>query len=68
MKEIIPLLASLLGLLKPNPAGNDRRNLRFVRKVYKQLKKEFAKDGLDKEEIEMLKQLKRSIVKRALQL
>lgn len=68
MGQIAPLIAALLGLLKPNPSGNERRNLRVAKRTYKQLRKEFKKDGLDEEEKEMLKELKESIFKRALEL
>ena len=68
MGEVLPLISALLGLLKPNSNGNERRNLRVAKRTYKKLRKEFKKDGLDEEEKAMLKELKISIVKRTLEL
>ena len=66
--ELIPLISTLLSLLKPTEGGNDRRNLRVAKRTYKQLKKEFKKDGFDADELEMLEVLKKSIFKRTLEL
>jgi hypothetical protein len=68
MGAAIPLISALLGLLKPNPQADERRNLRVAKRTYKQLKKEFKKGGLDEEEKAMLKELKKSIFKRTLEL
>ena len=68
MGDVLPLISALLGLLKPNPDADERRNLRVAKRTYKQLRKEFKKDGLDDEEKAMLKDLKKSIVKRTLEL
>ena len=65
---LLPLITAAIGLLTTNKAGQERKNLRVVKRTYKQLKKEFGKDGLDDEEKEMLKQLKQAIVKRTLEL
>ena len=66
--ELIPLITTLLSLLKPTEGGNDRRNLRVAKRTYKQLKKEFKKDGFNEEETEMLILLRASILKRTLEL
>lgn len=66
--ELIPLITTLLSLLKPSEGGNDRRNLRVAKRTYKQLKKEFKKDGFDSDELEMLDSLRKSILKRTLKL
>ena len=66
--ELIPLITTLLSLLKPTDSGNDRRNLRVAKRTYKQLKREFKKDGFDAEELEMLEVLKKSIFKRTIEL
>ena len=62
------LITAILGFLKPNQSGQDRRNLRLAKRMYKKLRKDFKKDGLDKQEIDMLHSLKKSIVKRTIEL
>ena len=68
MNELLPFITAALGLLKSSKDGQERKNLRVVKRTYKQLKKEFGKDGLDDEEKAMLKKLKNAIVERTLEL
>jgi len=67
-KNYANLITAILGFLKPNQSGQDRRNLRLAKRMYKKLRKDFKKDGLDKQEIDMLDNLKKSIVKRTIEL
>ncbi len=67
-KNYANLITAILGFLKPNQSGQDRRNLRLAKRMYKKLRKDFKKDGLDKQEIDMLDSLKKSIVKRTIEL
>lgn len=68
MNELLPLITVALQLLKTSGDGQERRNLRVVKRTYKQLKREFKKDGFSKDELEALEQLRDAILDRTLQL
>ena len=68
MNNILPLITAALGLLQTSKSGQERKNLRVVKRTYKQLKKEFKKDGLDEDEKIALKKLKNAIIERTLEL
>ena len=56
---IINLVTGLIAFLK---SRNDFKAIRVVKRSYKQLKREFKKDGLSEAEIEALNLLKQNIV------
>lgn len=68
MTVLLPFITAAMGLLKSSKSGQERKNLRVAKKTYKQLKKEFGKDGLDDEEKALLKKLKVAIVQKTIDL
>lgn len=68
MNNLLPFLTAALSLLEKGDEAQQRKNLRVVKRTYKQLKKEFSKDGLDDEEKEMLDKIKKAIVDKTLKL
>lgn len=79
MKDYIPLITVLLEIIKPNEANRairlERKELRLLKKkiriaerIYKDLVKEFKKDGFTQEETEMLEDLKSKILIKKLEL
>lgn len=79
MKDYLPLITVLLEILKPNEQNRairlERKELRLLKKkiriaerIYKDLTKEFKKDGFTQEETEMLDDLKSKILIKKLEL
>lgn len=66
--QLLPFLTAAMNLLKTGTEGQRRKNLRVVKRTYKQLKKEWSKDGLDDQEKEMLSKIKQAIVAATLEL
>lgn len=73
LPTIIESVSFALSLLKGNPDRLNnrlaRRNLKLAKKMYKQFKKDFAKDGeIDPNEKALLAELKTNLVIRTLEL
>lgn len=79
MKDFLPLITLLLEIVKPNEANRaiklERKEMRLLKKkiriaerIYRDLVKEFKKDGFTKEETEMLADLKSKILIKKLEL
>lgn len=68
MDKFLPIISGLIELLKVNDSRQSRKNLRFVKKTYNHLKKEFSKDGLTKLENEQLNILMKNIINRTIEL
>lgn len=79
MKDLLPLIAVLLEIIKPNEENRkiklERKELRLLKKkiriaerIHKQLVKEFKKDGFTQEETEILEDLRTKILVKKLEL
>lgn len=79
MKDFLPLITLLLEIVKPNEANRaiklERKEMRLLKKkiriaerIYRDLVKEFKKDGFTQEETEMLADLKSKILIKKLEL
>ena len=66
--DFVKLAAALLELLKPNEAGQMRKNLRLFRKGRKKVYRDFKKGGFTKEETEILAKLDNAYVEMLLSL
>lgn len=69
------LLPGLISLITPDPTMKDvrlkkkelkleKKKLRIAERMYKSIKKEFAKEGFDEDETEILNELYYKIIKR----
>ncbi len=65
---LLPFATAILGLLQPNEDKQDRKNLRLARRMYKKLKKEWSKDGLDEDEKKILRGMKFKLAERTMEL
>jgi len=79
MKEIILLIPALIRLITPDPQFKGirlekkelkmaKKKLRIAEKMYKQIYKEFKKDGFDADETKQLLDLRDKIVNRKIEL
>lgn len=68
VKAGLEFLTGFFALLKPSADGQDRKNLRMAKRTFKQLKKDWGKDGLDDNEKQLLSAMKASIAQRTMDL
>lgn len=70
--EVLSLITALLTLLKPNlniqGKRQDRKNLKFVEKRYRRLRRRYRKHGFESEEIAKLSELENVILTRTKEL
>lgn len=79
MKDILPVITTLLNLITPNPEKQkirlekaelrlEKKKLRIAERMYKQVKKEFKTDGFTDEETQTLAELQDRINQRRMEL
>lgn len=79
MKDLLPVISALLVLITPDPDKKNFRlekaerrdalkNIRIANRMYKQVRKEYKKDGFTEEELATLKELKDKINARRIEL
>jgi len=60
--ELLKLALGLIPLLKTSDEGQNRRNLRMMKKTRKKLYREFKKDGISEEEQAQLNKIDTAII------
>lgn len=79
MKDLIPLIGSILKLITPDPEKKgirlekaqlrlEKKKLRVAKRMLKQIEKEFKKDGFTDKETATLEELRNAIRQRRMEL